>query len=101
MLDRRGLLSDILNAIATLPLEVKRAAITTSRDGEWRVLHKCHIIGSDRDFSQVLHGRQRPSTRCYTSVTSEAVTGHAVSHKCHTVDSDRASGVTQVSHCGQ
>jgi len=34
MLDRRGLLSDILNAIATLPLEVKRAAITTSRDGK-------------------------------------------------------------------
>lgn len=28
--DRRGLLSDILTAIAPLPLEVKRAAITTS-----------------------------------------------------------------------
>ena len=33
MVDRRGLLSDILNALQPLPLEVKRAAITTSPDG--------------------------------------------------------------------
>ena len=44
--DRRGLLADILNALRAMPLEVVRAAITTSADGTVNDCFELRLAGA-------------------------------------------------------
>jgi len=82
MVDRRGLLSDILNALQPLPLEVKRAAITTSPDGVVTDIFDVKLDDGVSLTSEQLKGQVERSLRAMEETTLGAKRRHLVSHDC-------------------